>query len=460
MLVVIAVAALSALVAGWFVGFLTGKSKLAAQLAASESARQSEKEAHTNQLAMFRQQLEEQKDSAAKLLAAQKLESEKQLKEQKSLQQELAQKQYDQLKAEFKVLAEKILSEKSADFEKSGRTQLDAVITPLKVKLDEFKVNAEMARKQTAENNIKLTEQIQLLMKSSREIGEEAGNLARALRSDNKVQGNWGEMILDEILASSGLIENVHYQKQVTLVDDDNKALRNEESDRKMRPDVMVNYPDGKVVIIDSKVSLSAYIDWVNAEDEVLRSEALTRHMRSVKNHVDELVRKNYSSYVRKSQREAVDFVIMFMPNEGAYELAMRQDVKLWQEAFANKVLIVSPVNLMALLQLIHLGWKRFDQERNQQQIIDTAGVLMDRLYAFYQDFDTVGTKLADAAAVYNKASDRLRGGIGKHSVVKKGEELKALGVKLKKNQSLPKRLQVDDELLLSADIQDAVPED
>ena len=449
MFMLIAAAALCGVLCGFIVGFIAAKSKISAQLAASESARQSENNAHLTQLEMLRTQLKEQQSAAEKTLQECKADSEKQLKEQKLLQQEMAQKQYDQLKAEFRVLAEKVLAEKSADLEKSGKTQLEAVITPLKVKLDEFKVNAEMARKQTNENNIKLTEQIQLLLKSSQYLGEEAGNLARALRSDNKLQGNWGEMILDEILASSGLVENVHYQKQATLVDDDDKALRNEDSDRLMRPDVLVNYPDGKVVIIDSKVSLSAYIDWVNSEDDALRSDALKRHIRSVKNHVDELVSKNYSSYIRKAKREAVDFVIMFMPNEGAYELAMRQEVKLWQEAFARKVLIVSPVNLMALLQLINLGWKRFDQERNQQRIIDTAGVLLERLYSFYKEFDAVGDKLSDASAIYRKAADRLRGGDGKHSVVKKGEELKSLGVKMRKNQEIPLRLRPEEELTL-----------
>ena len=452
------IAGVAALVIGCVIGFTFARSKYAARLAASEAARESEKSSAETQKQMLFQQLEEQKsasekllqeqkNAADKLLQNQKNESAQQLEAQLKLQQEVAEKQYEQLKAEFKVLAEKILAEKSADFEKNGKIQLDSLIAPLKVKLDEFKVNAEAARRQTNENNIKLAEQIQIMLQSSREIRNEANNLARALRSDNKLQGNWGEMILDEILASSGLIENVHYQKQVTLTDDDDKALRNEDTGSVMRPDVLVNYPDGKVVIVDSKVSLSAYVDYVNSENDSDRAEAMTRHLRSVKSHVEELVRKNYSSYVKRAKREAVEFVIMFMPNEGAYELAMRQEVKLWQEAFSRKVLIVSPVNLMALLQLIHLAWKRYDQERNQLAIIDTAGVLLDRLYGFYKEFDEIGAKLALANDVYNKASDKLRGVNGKHSVVKKGEELKALGVKMKKKMDLPLRLQSADDL-------------
>ena len=453
MILAIVLSSVAALVCGGVIGYLWAHGKLSAEVAAGNAARESEKSAAEAQKNMLLAQLEEQKSSSEKLLAGQKAEAAAELARQYALQQEVAEKQYNQLKAEFKNLAEKILAEKSADFEKNGKMQLDALIAPLKVKFDEFKVNAEAARRQTNENNIKLAEQIQIMLQSSREIRDEANNLARALRSDNKLQGNWGEMILDEILVSSGLIENVHYQRQATLTDDDSKALHNEENHQTMRPDVMVNYPDGKVVIVDSKVSLSAYVDYVNSESEEARTEAMNRHLRSVKSHVDELVRKNYSSYVKRSQREAVEFVIMFMPNEGAYELAMRQEVKLWQDAFSRKVLIVSPVNLMALLQLIHLAWKRYDQERNQLAIIDSAGVLLDRLYGFYKDFDDIGNKLAAANEVYNKAADRLRGSNGKHSVVKKGEELKALGVKMKKKMGLPMRLQPGDMQLEALEI-------
>jgi len=399
---------------------------------ASLSARESDRLAAENQKALLLRQLEEQKQLFSE-----------QMQKQKELQETTAQKQYEHLKSEFQILAEKILTERSEAFAINGKNQIDAVLAPLKVKLDEFKLNAENARKQTLETNARLSEQIQLLMQSSRTLGEEASQLAKALRSDNKVQGNWGEMILDEILASSGLQENVHYQKQATLTDDTGNALRNEETNSIMRPDVLVNYPDGKVVIIDSKVSLTNYIDWVNSEDENSRAEALRSHLRSVRSHVDELVRKNYSAYVKKSKQEAMDFVIMFMPNEGAYELAMRQDIKLWQYAFSNKVLIVSPVNLMALLQLIHLSWKRYDQERNQLLIVDGAAQLLDRLYSFYQEFDEIGHKLEQSLDVYRKATDRLRGSGGKRSVVKKGEELKALGIKMKRKLELPSSLQL-----------------
>ena len=453
--------------AGWLITYSANKQRLAA----SEAMHLSEKKALEAKSELLATQVAEQKNSYERQLSEQyKLQREsaenqkqlfiQQLAEQKSQLQENAQKQYDQLKAEFQVLAEKILAQKSETMEKNGKTQLEALLTPLKTKLDEFKSNAEQTRKESLETNARLSEQIQLLMKSSRELGEEANQLARALRSDNKMQGNWGEMILDEILTASGLIEDVHYQRQATLTDDAGKALRNDESNSIMRPDVLVNYPDGKVVIVDSKVSLDAYVDWVNAEDDTVKSSALMRHLKSVKNHVDELVQKNYPAYVKKNQQEAVDFVVMFMPNEGAYELAMRHDVKLWQDAFARKVLIVSPVNLMALLQLIHLGWKRYDQERNQQKIVEAASELLYRVYQFYDKFDDIGKHLERTAKAYTDAADQLRGAGGKHSVVKKGEELKTLGVKMKKKMAIPARLEPD----FMEDIPDAetaaLPED
>ncbi len=423
-----------ALLAGSWVGFLLGKLFMQTKLAASETALAKQQEFAARQEQNCREQL-----------AVQKKFFEDQLLSQKSLQKEAAQAQYEQLKAEFKVLAEKVLAEKSESFEKNNKLQLDAILTPFKVKLDEFKSNAETTRRQTLETNARLSEQISLLMKSSREIGEEANQLARALRSDNKMQGNWGEMILDEILSSSGLIKDVHYQTQVTLRDDSGEKMRNDDSGKAMCPDVVVYYPDGKAVIIDSKASLVSYMQWVNTDDEKIRAAALEQHLKSVKNHVDILDKKNYSAYLKTANREAVDFVVMFMPNAGAYELAMRHDVNLWQYAFNKKVLIVSPVNLMALLQLIHIGWKRCEQDRNQEAIINNASMLLERLYNFYKEFDKVGELLEKAQTGFTDAADILRGTNGRHGVVPKGEELKKLGVKLKKKLALPKRLQPDE---------------
>ena len=416
--------------------------KMIGQLKKSnEEALQTERTAAEQQKEMYVQQLADQK----KQYDEQRAELEKQMLKQVAMQQENAQKQYELLKEEFKTLAGKVLAEKSADFEKNGKTQLDILLAPLKSKLEEFKNTTELSRKEAFEINAKLSAQIGELMKSSQALGEDAVMLAKALRSDNKMLGNWGEMILDEILASSGLVEKVHYHKQLMLKDDDNKAIHNDDTGKKMIPDVVVNYPDGKMVIIDSKVSLTDYIDWVNSNDPGQKQLFAEKHLKSVKAHMDGLAAKNYPAHVRKADVEAAEFVIMFMPNAGAYELAMHLDINLWRTGFDKKVLLVSPANLMALLQLIHVGWTRYEQDRNQLKILDSAGQLVDRLGNFLKEFNKVGDSLESAGNSFKEAAGVLRGDGGKHSIIKKGEELQKLGAKVRKRLAIPKRFMDDD---------------
>lgn len=419
------------LAAGLLAGWFWGRACLAVRLAESNTRLEAERQAWE----ATRRLMATQSEAAARAEA------------------EASERKFELLKAEFRNLAEKILSEKSGDLRNANKEQLDAILTPLKERIGEFRKSVESTHAKSLEINAALREQLRLMMDSARRLGGEADNLARALKGDTKLQGNWGEMILDEILAGSGLIEGRHYVKQAVLTDDDDRALHNDGDARIMRPDVTVTYPDGKVVIIDSKVSLSAYVDYRNAEDDAARADALARHIKSVRAHVDELVRKNYSAHVRKAQREAVDFVVMFIPNEAPHQLAMLHDPNLWREAFDRKVLIVSPVNLMALLQLIHLSWKRFDQERNQQLIVDCAAQLLDRLYGFYTEFDEVGRKLDSARDAYNLSVGRLRGTDGKRSVVQKAEQLKQLGVKMKRAGHLPARFRSQEALETSGEL-------
>ena len=372
---------------------------------------------------------------------------EQQSRETKNEMEKNWQTKINLLKEEFKTLSAQILKEKSGDLAAANQTQLSALLKPLQEKLGDFKTAVDQAKEKGISLNSELKEQISHLLTAAKRIGDDANNLASALKGNNKTQGNWGEMILEEILANSGLKKGVHYESQVTLRNEEGSLIQHEESNRFLRPDVIVHYPDGKDVIIDSKVSLSAYTDYMNAETDEERKNALARHNRSIRSHVEELVRKNYSSYLRKAQHETVDFVIMFIPNEASHQLAMIQDPGLWRWAFERKVMIVSPVNLMALLQLIQIAWTRADQERNQQKILDTASSLLDRLYAFYEQFDEVGKKLDSARDAYQKSLDKLKGGNGKHSVVLSGEQLKRLGVKMKRVRPLPARYQ-DNEVL------------
>ena len=262
-------------------------------------------------------------------------------------------------------------------------------------------------------------------------------------------------------LAESFLEANVEaiLERQETIRDQDGQTVRHAESEQKMRPDIIVHYPDEKDVVIDSKVSLTAYVDYMNAEDEGQRRDACARHVKSVKAHVEELARKDYSGYLAKTGRQTVDFVIMFIPNEGPFHLAMISEPTLWNTAFLRKVLIVSPVNLMALLKIIHIAWTRDEQNRNQQAILETASEMLDRLYAFYSDFDEIGKALNATVKKFETAEHRLKQEGRNRSVVLSGEKLKRLGVRLSRTKELPLRFRSPlDEENISPSGEEALP--
>lgn len=351
----------------------------------------------------------------------------------------------EQLKEEFKLLSAKILEEKRDKLQNDNKEQLSLLLTPLKEKMGEFKNAVEESKNKGIELNSALTTQLNKMMEETTRIGGEARSLVNALKGEQKTQGDWGELILEDILQRSGLTRGVHYECQETLRDEAGKVISGEE-EHKMRPDVIIHYPDGKDVIIDSKVSLTAYVDYMNSENDEERKKALDRHILSVRNHIKELKRKNYAVYNNRSGRDTVDFVLMFIPNEGPFHLAMISDPTLWNEAFKEKVLIVSPTNLMSLLKIIHIAWTREEQSRNQQEILKTAAELLDRLYAFYEDFDNIGAVLTKAQKAYADAGNRLKQGVRNHSVVNSGEKLKKLGVRMTKPRKMPAALQLAEE--------------
>lgn len=312
---------------------------------------------------------------------------------------------------------------------------MDAIITPLKDTIREMKTAMDNSRDTHNKNTASLEKAIEEMMKKTGEIGQEADKLAHALKNENKVQGNWGELILDELLAGQGLIEGTHYEKQVTLRDNTGRALLNEESGRRMIPDTILHYPDGKDAILDSKVSLTAFVDYQNAETEEERQEAITRHLKSIRQHVAELVRKDYSTYI-KPPRQALNYVIMFVPNESALQLALYNDTHLWREAFEKGVFITSEQNLLAALRMIQLAWTQVQQAQNQELIFDTARMLLDRVADFFKVFDEMGDKLENAAACYKKAADKLRD--GRQSVAGASQKLIKLGAKMNAKKTIP----------------------
>ena len=328
-----------------------------------------------------------------------------------------------------------ILGQRTRELSQQNTVQMTAIIDPLKETIREMRTAMDSSRDTHNKNTASLEKAIEEVMRRTREIGAEADKLASALRNENKVQGNWGELILDELLESQGLKEGIHYEKQVTLRDRTGKAILNEESGKRMIPDTILHYPDGKDAVIDSKVSLTAFVDYQNDETAEARAEALQRHVRSVRQHVAELARKDYSAYI-KLPRQALNYVIMFVPNEGALQLALAEAPELWREAFSKGVFITGEQNLTAALRIIQIAWTQMQQAQNQEAIYDTARMLLDRVADFIAHFETVGQKLQDASSSFTKAADKLKD--GRLSVVGAANKLIKLGAKASAKKVIP----------------------
>lgn len=317
-----------------------------------------------------------------------------------------------------------------------NRESMGTITQPLKDAISEMRKAINDNTKDHTEQSASLREQLRLMMESNREIGEKAEGLANVLRRDNKVSGNMGEIILGDLLTSQGLTEGIHYEVQARLRDELGRPLKHDETGREMQPDVILHYPQGQDAIIDSKVSLVAYERYVNAETPEEKERALQEHLRSVRSHVTELARKDYSKYI-KPPREAVDFVIMFVPFESSLQLALANDPSLWREAFERKVFITGEQNLLGILHMIHLAWVQNQQAENQEKVFGVAEQLLDRLGDFIQRYTKLGEHLELVRKDFDSAGNKLY--VGRQSVVQKGRELIDLGGKENPNRRIPK---------------------
>lgn len=356
------------------------------------------------------------------------------MKEQEIKNEQLRNKQFETqinaLKSELQNTTEKLLQQREESLAKTNNAQIDALLNPLKNEIEGMRKSMTDSIKTSSENKASLEKAIEELMRRTQDIGNDANNLAKALKNETKTQGNWGELILENILEKSGLTEGEHYEKQVTLKDSKGKAVVHDETGNRLIPDVVVHYPDNKDVVIDSKVSLTAFVDYCNATDEVEKSFAIKRHLQSMRSHFKELQKKSYSSYI-KAPRVSLDYVIMFVPNESAMQLALYEDASLWREAFENGVFITSEQNLLALLRMIQLAWSQVKQARNQQEIFDEVNKLLDRIGAFLNMYDKLGDAIESLQVDFGEARKKLYD--GKQSVVKAAEKLVAMGGKSEK---------------------------
>ena len=359
-----------------------------------------------------------------------------------NLEQKLAdqRKELDDLQSkftkEFENLANKIFEEKSQKFTEQNKTNLDDILKPLGERIKEFEKKVNDVYINETKERASLAEQIRNLHELNQQMTKEATNLTRALKGDSKTQGNWGEFILESILEKSGLVKDREYTIQA--------SVKNEEG-RLLRPDVIINLPENKSMVIDSKVSLTAYEQYSSSDDDAERTGYLNDHILSVKNHIKRLSPKEYQNLYGL---QSLDFVLMFIPIEPAFAAAVQSDYNIFYEAFEKNIVIVSPTTLLATLRTIASLWKQEKQNRNAIEIAKQSGELYDKFVGFMEDLVSVGNNIRQTKDNYDKAMNKLVDGRG--NLIKRVENIKQLGAKTTKSlpNSLLDRAEDDDKLL------------
>lgn len=335
----------------------------------------------------------------------------------------------EETKAQFKSLAADIFSSQSEKFKEANETRLSEILNPLKEDIKDFKRRVDDTYMNSSKERTLLGEQMKRLMELNMSIGKEARDLTEALSGNTKVQGDWGEMVLETILIKSGLVEGENYFVQRTK-NDDGTQIKNDDNGR-LRPDVVVALPDKKCIVIDSKVSLTAYVNYINADNEDDRQRFGKAHLLSVRSHLKELETKRYQDFVGVGNDDRIDYVLMFIPNEHAYMAAMTLDNNLWMEAYDKRVVIISPAHVISTLRLIAQLWTRDKQTKNALKIAEEGGKLYDKFVGFVNDMQTVEQSLGKASEAYASAMSKLHTGRG--CIVSKVENLKKLGAKTSK---------------------------
>jgi len=365
-------------------------------------------------LESLRERLSASESQAAELVVA--LDMEKSAAVEKIALLESAKKQ---LADEFKVLANQIFEQKQAQFSQNSQTTIEAVLKPMQGALDAFKSRVELVHKEDLEGRASLTEQLKQLHALNSQMTEEAQNLTQALKGDSKTQGNWGELILERLLERSGLTEGVEFEREKSFTDEHGKRLR---------PDVIINMPDNKHVVIDSKVSLLHYEQALNSEGTKSKSIALKSHLGSLQKHISTLAAKRYEHL---DQLHAPDFVLMFIPVEGAYLMAIEADSRIFEDAFEKRVAVVTPTTLFTTLKTIEQLWRYERQSENTVKLIKRAAEVHDKFVGFVESFEKVGKQLQTAQQTYSQSHKQMISGQG--NLVRQAEMLKNLAGKTKK---------------------------
>lgn len=360
----------------------------------------------------------------------------------KNLQENLENQKEDFIKLQetnrlqFEKTANQILDEKSQKFTQLNQNQLKLILEPFQEKINELKNTVHETYDKESKERFSLGEKVRELKDLNQQISEDAKKLTRALKGESKTQGNWGEMILESILEKSGLRKNQEYFMEHELRDENNKAIFSEFSGKKMRPDAVVKYPDNRNVIIDSKVSLTAFVEMTDETDPEVFTIKQNQHLQSVKNHILQLSQKAYDDFDK-----SLDFVMMFVPSEAAYMTALQTDPNLWNFAYDKRILLLSPTNLITSLKLVQDLWKREHQNRNAMEIADRGAKLYDKFVGFVDNLERIGKNIDQAKNSYNDAFKQLSS--GNDNLMIQTQKLKNLGIKNKKN--LPQGLGEED---------------
>ncbi|MFN3969149.1 DNA recombination protein RmuC [Flavobacterium sp.] len=377
-----------------------------------------------NQTVQERENIRTEKEALAIQLSKKETDFEN-LWERNKEQKEEVEKLQEKFTKEFENLANKILEEKTTKFTEQNKENLKNILTPLQDKIQLFEKKVEDTHKESIDYHAALRQQILGLREMNEQMSKETLNLTKALKGDSKMQGNWGELILERVLEKSGLEKGREYEVQQSFV--------TEEGNR-VFPDVVINLPDGKKMVVDSKVTLTAYERYINEEDDDAKTQHLKEHVMALKRHVDQLSEKNYQDLY---QMESPDFVLLFIPIESAFALALNEDTSLYNKAFEKNIVIVTPSTLLATLRTIDSMWTNQKQQENALEIARQAGALYDKFEGFVGDLVKIGKKMDEAKVEYQGAMNKLVDGKG--NLVTSVEKLKKMGAKAKK--ALPENI-------------------
>jgi len=421
---IILIAFILALAIGFFIGKLLTKNKYEkslSELNVTNKLLLQEKEVNLNNINELKNSIDvtSQEKHQLDILLTERNSAINSLQEKLDTNKEDVEKLQEKFTKDFEILASKILDEKSSKFTEQNKENIKSILNPLQEKIQTFEKKVEETHKQNIDYNSALRQQIIGLKELNEQMSKEAVNLTKALKGDSKTQGNWGELVLERVLEKSGLEKDREYFVQQSFTSEDGKRVL---------PDVVIHLPDSKKMIIDSKVTLTAYERYINAEDDNDKELQLKEHVASLKRHIEQLSDKNYQELY---QIESPDFVLLFIPIEPAFAIALNSDNQLYNKAFEKNIVIVTPTTLLATLRTIDSMWNNDKQQRNAQEIALQAGRLYDQLVNLTNDLIKVGNQLKTVQGSYDTSMKKLT---GNGNLIRKVENIKKLGAKGTKN--------------------------